>query len=99
MSTVKLSDRLAVILCDRSKRSPRVGICCQNLVILNDITPGIIAWLASVGKIASGNYPIGSGVVEYNQHKAAGTMWRGEYGNERKALLRFLIRFYRERGQ
>lgn len=95
MSTVKLSDRLAVILCDRSKRNPKLGICCQSSVIDDDLEPGIQAWIGGTGR--SVTYPVGAGLGEYTRKARVGKMWRGAYGLERKELLRFLIRYYRER--
>ena len=97
MSALKLSDRLAVILCDRSKRDPNLGICCQRAVINFELHKGIEAWIGDSDR--SVNYPVSGGLSAYTEHKKAGTMWRGAYGIERKELLRFLIRYYRERGQ
>lgn len=96
MNELKLSDRLAVILCDRSKRDPAKGICCQRSVIEDNILAGIGAWIEGTSR--SYNYPISGGHAAYDHHKKAGSMWRGAYGLERKELLRFLIRYYRARG-
>lgn len=98
---MKLSDRLAVILCRADKRCKSSGICHQHGMSPYSLEHGIKAWLVSVGKPATPAawvYPIGSGAPQYGVAHLAGSMWRGKYGQERKALLRFLIRYYRERG-
>lgn len=111
----KISERLAVLLCDRTQRDPSKSIC-QHLAVVEvrpglglEIPDGIKAWLASRGTPHGSGplnhtyvYPVG-GSRAYAQRKFRSalrnsSMWRGEYGQERKELLRFLIQWYREKG-
>lgn len=125
----KISERLAVLLCDRTQRDPRLSICQHEAVQLVEpncssglfcqheascssglsISAGIKAWLESRGTpygfgpdSRSYVYPIGGRRDEAHdkfwEAERKASMWRGEYGQERKELLRFLIRWYREKG-
>lgn len=117
-SYTKMSERLAVLLCDRTQRSPRESICqakaVQELQPGFDsglqLTDGIRAWLKSRGTPAGSGpnssyskaYPVGGdravAHAKFYHAEANAGMWRGEYGQERKELLRFLIQWYREKG-
>lgn len=113
----KISDRLAVLLCDRAQRDPAASICCHDAIREleppfasgNELEDGIKAWLIHRGtphgygpNSRSYVYPVGGDravTVDMFQHaECTATMWRGEYGLERKELLRFLIRWYRNKG-
>jgi hypothetical protein len=98
---VKLSERLAAILCNvDGKRDPRAGICCQDSVFNDGLLEGIRDWIKSTGaNPVEKCYPISGGRDAYYEAARTGSMWLGEYGQERKALLRHLIRFYRARGE
>ena len=107
---MKLSEVLASVLCNTDRyRLPHTGICGQIGVNHYVLTDSIKAWFEHTGlefdscknsteDSRTPNYPVIGGRAAYWRAQRAGSMWRGAYGQERKELLRFMIRYYRAMG-
>lgn len=97
-TTMKVSEALAKILVTPALRRTTDSICTIMWHVLDvedfDITlPMLEGWAMWAGSTA---FPV-PGARFYDAQKA-GNMWRGEYGRNRRSLLRHLIQWHRERG-